>query len=286
MRPAVAVLVLALAACGGNDPFEPLADPGPVPDVPPATTIPIGDPNAVLPAARGTTTTAPVALGPGGAQLRGRVTGPDGPVAGATVRLERLVGDGVATRDVQTGPDGGWDVPGVLGGRYRIRAWRPPDLGTPVAAVRFVAAGDPVEVPLTLTRLGGTRVEAVTAPPTPVEGQPANLRVRVVARVVDVDGVARDQPQPGVQVTLTGTGSWEVGGSNPGVTGADGSVVFRLTCFEEGTEPLALFVPGVEDVPALPGCTSSAPATTTTTTSPSSTTSTSTSSTSTTTTTP
>jgi hypothetical protein len=255
-RAALAVLLLLTAvACGGDDPFDPLADPGPVPEVPPNTTIPLGSADAVLPEVGGTTTTTVISLTPGTARLRGRVQGPDGPVAGATVRLERLVGDAVAAHQVTTGPDGGWDVPGLLGGRFRIRAWRPPDLGVAQAEVLFVTAGgDPVEVDLTLTRIGQTRVEAVAAPAAPVEGQPANLRVRVVTRTVDADGVARDTPVSGLGVSLAGGGDWTVGGANPARTGADGSVLFRITCFEAGTRPLQLFVEGQSDVPPLPEC--------------------------------
>jgi hypothetical protein len=253
-RVALAVVLVLLAACGGDDPFAPLADPGPVPDVPPQTTIPLGNASAVLPAVPGTTTTTAVALFPGPARLRGRVQGPDGPVAGATVQLERLVGDASATHRVVTGPDGGWDVPAVLGGRYRVRAWRPPDLATPQAEVLFLAGGDPVEVDLALARLGTLRVDAVAAPATPVEGEPANLVVRVSARVVDVDGVARETPQSGVAVSLTGSGAWTVTGANPTSTDVDGTAQFQITCFTQGAPPLSLSVAGATEVPTLPGC--------------------------------
>src|SRR5438132_10480239 len=48
----------------------------------------------------GRTTTTSIPLGPGGAGLSGTVVGPAGPVAGATVHVERLVGDGVGSLDV------------------------------------------------------------------------------------------------------------------------------------------------------------------------------------------
>ena len=43
-------------------------------------------------------TTTTIALGPGGATLNGTVAGPDGAVGGATIHVERLVGDAVASR--------------------------------------------------------------------------------------------------------------------------------------------------------------------------------------------
>lgn len=265
MKFRAVLLLAALAACGGDDPFAPLADPGDVPDVAPSTTAPLGSSGFVLPTVPGSTTTTSLALGPGPARLRGRVSGPDGPVAGATVLLERLVGDAVAARAVTAGPDGGWDVGDVLGGRWRVRAWRPPDLAVGRSEVLFVEAGAPVEVDLALDRLGGNRADVAVAPSVPEEDVPVNVRVRVASRVVDADGVLRDRPQPGIPVTLTGSGAWSLGGSNPATTGADGSVVFTITCRSAGAPALVLSVTGVTDVPPLPGCAASAPGDTATT---------------------
>src|SRR2546423_1487011 len=59
-----------------------------------------------LAAVPGRTTTTVPPLGPGPAHLAGRVMGPGGPVGGAVVRVERIVGTTVALTDVQSQADG------------------------------------------------------------------------------------------------------------------------------------------------------------------------------------
>src|SRR5262249_8051564 len=73
-------------------------------------------------------TTSSVPVGPGFATLSGIALGPQGPVGGATVHVDRLVGDAVGSVNVAAQADGVWNLPGILGGRYRVRAWRSPDM--------------------------------------------------------------------------------------------------------------------------------------------------------------
>jgi hypothetical protein len=278
-RPAAVVLLaLLVAGCGGRDPYDALPRPDPVEpleDV--VTTQPPGLGDVVLPAARGTTTTT-VAMGPGPLQIVGRVEGPDGPVGGAIVRLERFVGDGSASVEVPTAPDGTWNVENVLGGRYRIRAWQQPSLAMIRAQVLFVEQGRHEPVFLRLDRYEGRRVDGVIAPDPPLVDEQANLKVRVADRMVDERGIVRTTPRPGISVRLTASGSWFVTSPNPQSTGADGAVTFRVECTDEGPQPLSVVLDGGESVPLdLPACVDpSAPPTTestTTTTSSSTTTS-------------
>ena len=209
MRRLAAVVLLALAAvaCSGDDPYAPLPEPDavePVDDT--TTTVPLDLDAVQLPAARGTTTTT-VAIGPGEITIVGRVEGPDGPVAGAIVRLERLVGDAVASVQVPTAADGTWNVEKVLGGRYRIRAWQQPSLAMARAQLLFIEAGEQAPVELRLDRYEGRRVDAVVAPDPPLVSEPANLKVRVADRAVDDGGTIRTTPTPSVSVQLTGSGA-------------------------------------------------------------------------------
>src|SRR5688500_10725176 len=91
----------------------------------------------VLPDVPGTTSTS-IPVGPGEATLQGIVTAPEGAVPGATVLIERLVGDGAGSATVVAGPDGRWVAPQILGGRYRVRAWRAPDLALTSPASFFL----------------------------------------------------------------------------------------------------------------------------------------------------
>jgi hypothetical protein len=279
--PALAVVLslLVAGACSGRDPYAPLARPDPVDPVETTTTTePIDYASIQLPGVQGTTTTS-VAMGSGPITIVGRVEGPDGPVEGARVRLERLVGDGSASVEVPTAADGTWNVAGVLGGRYRVRAWQQPSLAMVRAQVVFIEAGEQRPVLLRLDRYEGRRVDAVIAPDPPLVGEAANLKVRVADRAVDDRGVVRTRPVAGATVQLTGTGRWFVMSPNPQATGTDGSVTFRVECGDEGAQPLSAVVDGGDVVPLpLPDCVdASAPPPTTT--SPTTTTSTSTTST-------
>jgi hypothetical protein len=254
VRRALVLVLALLVACSDGDPFAPLPEPDAI-DVSTTTTVPEPDlTGAPLAGVQGTTTTV-VAIGPGPLTIVGRVEGPEGPVAGATVQLERLVGDGSAMVLVPTAADGTWNVADVLGGRYRVRAWRRPDLAVARTQVLFLESGPQRAVELRLEKVGGVRVDAVIAPDPPQVDQLANLKVRVAERTVDEEGVVRDVPRSGVLVELAGTGEWNVSSSNPLVTGDDGSVTFRVTCRDGGDQPLVAVLEGAQSYPlALPAC--------------------------------
>ena len=268
MRRTVALLFVLLAACASDDPFEPLPTPEAV-DETTTTTVPEPDLTGVpLAPVLGSTTTT-VAIGPGPITIIGRVEGPEGPVPGATVQLERLVGTGSAMVQVPTAADGTWNVADVLGGRYRVRAWRRPDLAVARTQVVFLESGPQRVIELRLEEVGGVRVDAAIAPDPPQVDQQANLKVRVAERTVDESGTVRDVPRTGVTVELAGSGDWFVSSSNPLVTGADGSVTFRVTCQDDGDQPLVAVLEDGSSFPlALPACVDPTATTTTTTTDP------------------
>ena len=69
----------------------------------------------------GSTTSTTVAMGPGTATVKGTVVGPDGtPAAGVTVRVERLVGKGVASVDVVVTKPGYGIVSEAISARTRM----------------------------------------------------------------------------------------------------------------------------------------------------------------------
>ncbi|HEV7888020.1 MAG TPA: hypothetical protein VGO92_10710, partial [Acidimicrobiales bacterium] len=160
-RPALGLaLALGLVAAGtaactskGIDALPPPPTTRPTPP----TTVLTDYSGVALKAVPGRTTTT-VALGPGRSTLGGVVTGPEGVVGGATVRAERLVGDGAAAAQVVTAADGTWSIAGVLGGRYRVRAWRPLDLALTKPEVFFLNDGDTKQLALGLSRYSGLAV--------------------------------------------------------------------------------------------------------------------------------
>ena len=219
-----------------------------------SSTIPGGLGRVALPGVPGTTTTAPAAIGPGRVTIVGRVDGPDGPIANARVRLERITDAGVAAIEVPTAADGTWNAANVLGGRYRIRAWQAPAFGMLRAQVVFIESPGERPLVLRLDRFEGTRIDAVVAP-APVVGELVNLKVRVATRRVDDRGYVRYVPSFGVTATLTGPGAWNVRSPNPQFTDPEGSVVWELECLQAGPQPLSVFLDGGEsDSLDLPPC--------------------------------
>lgn len=234
------VVALALAACSGG--YERLQ--------PPDTTAPSGE----------TTTTAgppatialepvrgdrpPVPVGPGPLTIRGVVRGPEGPLPGASVRLERIVRDrGRATVDLVTIEDGTFELPGVLGGIWSVRAWRAPDLAMPTTNVRYVEDGQPYELDLVVDPFTGIAAAGSTNPEAATIDEPATVAVRVVRRSVREDGVVVGTPITGATVRLRGEG-WQLVGTDAATTDGSGSAVFEVRCRGAGADTFVVTLPG------------------------------------------
>jgi hypothetical protein len=269
----VAVLAAIAVGCSGvanlNIPTPPPTAPGALTPTTPATNNLTGVNLETVPP--GVTTT--VVLVPGAASLSGVVTGPTGPVPGATVLLERLVGDAVGSRTVPSQPDGTWKVTGILGGRYRIRAWHAPDLSMTTPAVVLLGAKDTQNVPLTLMSFSGQTVTATVSPSPPLVGQVATLVVTAAQQAVGPDGVVRGAPLPGHSLLVFAAGTVVLAGTNPGTTDAGGRLVLSLGCSQSGPVGLTATLDNANSFTlAVPDCIDFVPPATTATTSPASTT--------------
>lgn len=244
--------LLALGACTSGD-LVSIPEP---PEIPATTTTTVVDFSQVgLAGVPGRTTTT-LAAGPGPAGLEGVVVGPDGPVEGAVVRAERLVGDAAAVVDVPTGPDGKWSVPDILGGRYRVRAWKQPDQSLVTPEIFFLDSTEKKTVNLALTRYAGLAASGAIAPDPPIIDVPASLAIQVTERTVDDQGVVRGVPRAGVNVELFGSGDWQLQSSNPTTSDVGGIARFRLVCRRAGEQPLQVVVADSRAFPlSLAACT-------------------------------
>jgi len=236
---------------------------------PPPDTLPPGL-RAIeeLPVAGATTTTLP-AIGPGTASINGTVTGPNGPVGGATVEVDRFVGYAYATARTTTAADGTWSFRNILGGDYRIRAWQAPALSMITPDLLFLVGGQPQSATLQLTQFQGPQVQAAINPASPVVDVPANLVVQVTNPVVDANGVVTAPPVAGAAVTLVDGPDWSVANGNPQTTDGHGQATFQLQCTGTGSAPLSAQVG--QDPPVkltMPSCSPPPPTTTTSTTNP------------------
>jgi hypothetical protein len=251
---AAALLNGACSGGGGGDSAAPSTTAGPPTTPAPSTT---GAPTTVatLPGVPRTTTTLTSALGPGNARLTGVVNGPEGPVPGAVVQVERLFGDEVDGRRVSADAAGRWSVAGVNGGRYRLRAWRPPDLVALQPFLLFLPANETAEITLAVERHGPDHIVGNFAPNPPVRDQPATLVVTVAVGQVDGEGVLRVSPRPAVPTQLAITGGMVLESPEITVTDGAGNASFAVRCNQAGTPPAAAAVVGGVNRPlSLPAC--------------------------------
>ena len=213
-----------------------------------------------------TTTTAPMETGK--ATLKGVVQGPDGPVPGAIISAERLVGDTVQRLQGRAGNDGTFALEKVPGGRYRVRAFLPPSLVMGDPEVFYQPDGEVRELRLRLEPFTGVVVRDGTSPAAPTVGDGVNLAVRVSQAQVGEDGIAREVPVAGVEVRVRVSGLRLLDERPVTTTGSDGVAVFHFRCERVGPVVGTAEVAGVQEAFALdlPGCGSRAPTTTTTTT--------------------
>lgn len=246
------VAVSSVAACTGGAVDE---LPAPPTTGPTTSTTARPDLSAVELAGVPGTTTTTVPVGPGEATLQGIVMGPDGAVPGATVLIERLVGDGVGGAAVAAGPDGRWTAPQILGGRYRVRAWRAPDLALTAPESFFLESKETRDVEVRVQAYSGVVVTSAIAPSPPVVDETIRLVVRTYTRSVDEQGIVRNEPLPSVQVELTGSGQWQVETANPAFADATGRADWLVRCSSLGTHSLAVRVGGGEALPLrIPPC--------------------------------
>lgn len=274
---ALAGLALVAAGCSGGTKEGSAPTTTPVTEAPTTTrVVPAPGPTSSTsvrptPSTTGvtrTTVAVPVALGPGTATLTGTVTGPLGPVDGATVRVERLVGKAVATADVTTS-GGNWQMSSILGGSYRVRAFKSPDLVQSSVETFFLAANERKVVDFKLTAAGGDRIIAVINPNPPRVDQPATITISVGTGRVDDQGRPALTPRPGVALLLGPGAGMQLESPSQAFTDGNGSATWRVRCLVEGVSSVSLTVgSGITSVNLPPCAAAGAPPPATTTTRP------------------
>lgn len=195
----------------------------------------------------------PVELRGGAARIGGVVSGPDGPVGGATVLVERHTTTGSATTRVVTGADGRWSLQRLLGGRYRIRAWVPGWMGMERSEVRFVANGERVDLPISLVAVDTEPKVAVVGAGDIFLGLTGSVAVTLTTTTVDEEGRIVVAGVGGVPIDLT-IDQRVTAASTTAVTDDDGVARFVLRCEELGRPTAAVgFDDRIEPV-TLPSC--------------------------------
>jgi hypothetical protein len=246
----------------------------PVPTLPtPPGYVPADTRNVALPVG----VSAPVVEPPipvlgGKARLHGRVFGPDGPVPKATVRLERFVGARGGYTEVTTDDSGSWWAEGLLGGRFRLRAYERPSLATTEPQVAFVAGDADLAVDILVDRFDRRRLQAALTVGNIQPDFPVVLRVRRDHEEVDGNGIVQGvPPDESQEVTVTVEEGMEVVGEDRRMTGADGTADFTMVCHVTGPHRLTATAGDLVVTIDLPPCERppvDAPSTTSTTAAP------------------
>jgi hypothetical protein len=269
-RALAAVLVLGLvigvacAPAGPDDPFDdadftPTREPEP--GAPPSE-VDLPDTRGVVlqPVPGAAAAVAPVKVYGGEATLYGRVSGPDAGTGGARVRIERFVGVRSDSVEVAVDDDGTYRAERLIGGRYRVRAFRAPDLAMISSSVFFLPAEEDVRLDLGVTRFGGADVQAELLAGTLEVGESANVVALAQEVAVDGDGIVRGVPMVGASITADGGPDWQVEGAVRAV-GADGTASWTITCRNPTVAGIIVEV-GSVSVTVNARCRAAAPSTT------------------------
>lgn len=215
-------------------------------------------------AGKATSTTRPP--GGGKAAIFGRVIDADGkPVGGAFVRAT-YYGEPTKPEVIEAlaAEDGTYRFEQVLGGRWRIRAWKAPELATLEDNVFFLGYTEQRAMDLKVKAATDIVVTSNMAPSPPFTGTPVELAVLVLTQSVDEEGVVHRSPVGGAAVTLDIRGKWSVVGETTQATEFNGRTAWQLTCDEVGAQPISAFVAGRDWPLNLPACRDPLETTTTT----------------------
>ncbi len=263
----IATMVTAttvLSSCTAAS-VPPLPSPPTVAVAPTSTSVPDYS-GTSIPKASGSTTTSPVQIRGGGAVLQGRVLLGGAPVGGAGVHIDRFEGAGTSGLDTTTQPDGTYRFDGLLGGRFRIRAYRPPDATMNAAQVFFLNVNETRSIDLNVSSYSGgpANIAAAIAPNPPVLGELANVAVAVTTRGVDSSGVARSIGIPNVWITLVAGSGRSIVPPAAVITDGNGRARFQLRCASLDNQQLTIVLPdGTAEPLNLAACQLPPPTTTT-----------------------
>jgi hypothetical protein len=182
------------------------------------------------------------------------------------VRIERFVDDRTVGTTVTTNAAGAYSLGNLQGGRYRVRAFRTPDLTAPQAVTFFLGAGENHATDLALDKFGGSiNVSAGIAPDPPILGETANVVVSLTTKGVDSTGVARSFGAPSVPLLLGTAGGRVVVSANPVATNASGQATWTIYCASLDAQTLTVTLPDATSYPVNVSACKTPPPTTSTT---------------------
>ncbi len=197
--------------------------------------------------------TTSIGFGPGNASITGIVRGPEGPVPGAIVQIERLLDGQSVTMRVVADASGRYTLQKVLLGRIRVRAWKAPDLALATEKALFTKGAQTFDI--LMDSYKRSDLQWAVAPSPLVVGRAATVIVQLSERLVNDLGRVIVQPVTGVGVSLLQQGVVQVASLEERISDEKGRVSFRLACNEPGPSTIiARLAIGGEASLDLPAC--------------------------------
>ena len=260
------VLLLPLLAACSKD--EGKALPAPRPEESTTTTEPVDFTQVSLAplAVEGKPTSTTRPLGGGKASLFGKVLDSfDNPVPGAFVRAV-YYGDPNKPEVIEalSREDGTYRFDQVLGGRWRVRAWKTPEFATLDDATFFLGYTENRQLDLKVKGATDFVVTSSLAPNPPFTGSAVELAILVLTQTVDGEGVVDRSPVGGAAVTINPGGKWFLGTEATRATDVNGRAAWNLICMEPGPQPVTVVVGGRDWPLNIPACLDPASTSTTT----------------------
>ena len=153
-----------------------------------------------------------------------------------------------------TAGGGAWQLTSILGGSYRVRAFKAPDFAPSPVESFFLAANERRNLDFKLGPGGGERITAVVRPDPPRVDQSSTITITVGTSTVDAQGRSVLAPRPGLPLVLAERQAVFLESPQNQVTDAGGAATWQFRCTMEGAAAFTLTVGnGVTQVP-IPGC--------------------------------
>ncbi len=211
--------------------------------------------SAPVPTVVAPTSTTALPMQGGKASLDGLVVGPDSaPMPNATVRIERFVGENVVTVDVATNATGNFAVNQLLGGRYRVRAWRAPTFSQLGSEVMFLAEGDRKSMKLQVWAPNDIDISASASSASVIVGQSTTVSMKILVPVVNGNGQV-DQGGRANDLVVASGGGVLLGQGGQTTSNAEGLATFTFQCSQIGAGSVTVQTPyykQVLDIACLP----------------------------------
>jgi hypothetical protein len=181
----------------------------------------------------------------GGAKLAGIITGPSGPLEGAEVVVQRFTNAGAGVVRTQTNSEGRWQVSGVHGGRFRVRAFVPGRYASAGSEVFFLSDGQTKRHNVNLAKPDEESIVRGIVIGNAHVGGTGSTMVFVANREIDDDGKTRQVAASGVEVSLVVRGAAVILTSPESITtGLTGFARFAFDCPGESTGDAQAIVAG------------------------------------------